>query len=247
MSTHKAAQFAIRFVILGTAAATLGGFSGYAMRSSRAVTAEPFTAAMAEPQIPNRAAKTDRLAAVTVAAPIPAERVTYSLASIAPSAPAAEIDRFPDAMKETSALRVEPSPAEAPRPAAAPTKHAALPAASLQQDRPKRLPPPPPAPSVLLDDTQIAGVKARLRLTSDQAEYWPAVESALRDVVRTQLRTDRLRHHHGGKASIDVNSPEVQRLVWAAMPLLMRLREDQKREVRSLARVIGLESVASQI
>jgi len=35
--------------------------------------------------------------------------------------------------------------------------------------------------------------------------------------------------------------------VWAAMPLLMRLREDQKKEVRQLARVLGLESVASQI
>ena len=174
-------------------------------------------------------------AAVTVAAALTAaERVTYSLASIAPSAPAAELDRFPDAHERRLRhcgwnLRLP----KHRRPAAAPTKHAALPAASLPQDRPKRLPPPPPAPSVLLDDTQIAGVKARLRLTSDQAEYWPAVESALRDVVRTQLRTDRLRHHHGGKASIDVNSPEVQRLVWAAMPLLMRLREDQKREVRS--------------
>jgi hypothetical protein len=50
-----------------------------------------------------------------------------------------------------------------------------------------------------------------------------------------------------GKVNIDVNSPEVQRLIWAAMPLLMRLREDQKREVRALARVIGMESVASQI
>jgi hypothetical protein len=50
-----------------------------------------------------------------------------------------------------------------------------------------------------------------------------------------------------GKVNIDVNSPEVQKLIYAAMPLLMRLREDQKGEVRKLARVIGLEQVASQI
>ena len=51
-----------------------------------------------------------------------------------------------------------------------------------------------------------------------------------------------------GKMNIDINSPEVQKLIWAAMPLLMRqLREDQKREVRKLVRVIGLEQVASQI
>ena len=50
-----------------------------------------------------------------------------------------------------------------------------------------------------------------------------------------------------GKVNIDTNAPEVQKLIWAAMPLLMRLREDQKSEVRKLARVIGLEQVASQI
>jgi hypothetical protein len=33
----------------------------------------------------------------------------------------------------------------------------------------------------------------------------------------------------------------------APMPLLVQLREDQKREVRMLARIIGLEAVASQI
>ena len=97
----------------------------------------------------------------------------------------------------------------------------------------------------LLDDGQIAGLKGRLRLTSDQVEYWPAVEAALRDVVRKQLRGTK--HVVGGKVNIDTNSPEVQKLIWAAMPLLMRLRDDQKSEVRKLARVIGLEQVAAQI
>ena len=97
----------------------------------------------------------------------------------------------------------------------------------------------------MLDDGQIAGLKGRLRLTSDQVEYWPAVEAALRDVVRKQLRGTK--HVVGGKVNIDTNSPEVQKLIWAAMPLLMRLRDDQKSEVRKLARVIGLEQVAAQI
>ena len=51
----------------------------------------------------------------------------------------------------------------------------------------------------------------------------------------------------GSKVNIDVNSPEVQKLIWAAMPLLMRLRAEQKSEVRKLARIMGLEQVASQI
>ena len=63
-------------------------------------------------------------------------------------------------------------------------------------------------------------------------------------MVRTQLRGSRLAT---GRVNIDVNAPEVQKLIWAAMPLLMRLREDQKSEVRKLARVIGLDQVASQI
>lgn len=62
------------------------------------------------------------------------------------------------------------------------------------------------------------------------------------DVVRNQLGNGRR-----PPATIDTSSPEVKRLTWAAMPLIMRMREDQKKEVRTLARVIGLEAVASQI
>jgi hypothetical protein len=39
----------------------------------------------------------------------------------------------------------------------------------------------------------------------------------------------------------------VQQLKSAAMPLLFQLRDDQKEEVRKLARVIGLDKVASAI
>ena len=135
-------------------------------------------------------------------------------------------------------IRSAEQPAEA--------KTAVLAPPSPSYDKPKPLPPPAPhATNGLLDDGQIAGLKGRLRLTSDQVEYWPAVEAALRDVVRTQLRGTK--HVAGGKVNIDTNSPEVQKLIWAAMPLLMRLRDDQKSEVRKLARVIGLEQVAAQI
>jgi hypothetical protein len=48
-------------------------------------------------------------------------------------------------------------------------------------------------------------------------------------------------------APIDPEAEEIQQLKSAAMPLLLQLREDQKREVRTLARLIGLESVAAQI
>ena len=53
--------------------------------------------------------------------------------------------------------------------------------------------------------------------------------------------------HATGAPPIDPDSAEVQQLKSAAMPLLFQLREDQKREVRTLARLIGLEKVASLI
>jgi ABC-type transporter Mla MlaB component len=53
--------------------------------------------------------------------------------------------------------------------------------------------------------------------------------------------------HAGGVPPIDPDAAEVQQLKSAAMPLLFQLREDQKSEVRSLARIIGLDKVAAMI
>jgi hypothetical protein len=68
----------------------------------------------------------------------------------------------------------------------------------------------------------------------------------LRDVVRAHARRSR-GFARGVAPQIDVNSAEVQQLINAATPLLMRLSEEQKREVRALARIIGLETVAARI
>jgi hypothetical protein len=98
----------------------------------------------------------------------------------------------------------------------------------------------------LLSDAQIAGIKERLRLSSDQEYYWPAVEDALRAVARKIHATRQIDPKAGG-VPIDPDAAEVQQLKSAAMPLLFQLREDQKQEVRTLARLIGLEKVAAQI
>lgn len=248
MPNRKAARFLVRLVVLGTAAGTLAGFSGYAMLPSRALSADPVTfAAALGSQVPNRAVKADRLAPVP-AKLAAAEGATYSLASATTTI---EFDRGQDSIgriQDTVAARPPAAPlvkAEQPQPQESEPKLAALP---LVKSR--KLPPPPAPPPVtsgsILDDAHIAGIRSRLRLTADQAEYWPSVEAALRDVARTQLREGRIKHTHG-RASIDTDAPEVQNLKWAAMPLLMRLREDQKNEVRKLVRIIGLDSVASLI
>jgi len=230
------------FVIFGAVSVTLAAYSGFAQRTSRAFLAAQATE-FAEPQISNRAAKTNRLLIQTALQTVKDQPV-YALASADPNM---AFERAPDPVIAATPSIPEPAPAAVIEPKE--SKSAAIAPAPLPHEKPKRLlPPPPPAPpaqSGLLDDGQINGLKGRLRLTSDQVEYWPAVEAALRDVVRTQLRGTR--HAVAGKVNIDTNAPEVQKLIWAAMPLLMRLREDQKSEVRKLARVIGLEQVASQI
>jgi len=107
-----------------------------------------------------------------------------------------------------------------------------------------------PAPQkayTLLSDEQIATIKDRLRLSSDQESYWPAVETALRAVARKIHASRHGDTHVTGVPPIDPDAAEVQQLKSAAMPLLFQLREDQKQEVRSLARLIGLEKVAAQI
>jgi len=225
------------FVIFGAASVTLAGYSALTQRTSRAFLAEASATEFAEPQIANRAAKTNRLLIQTALQTVKDQPV-YALASADPNA---TFERAPDPVIAATPTIPEPAPAPVIEP-----KSASVAPAPLPHEKPKRLlPAPPPAQSGLLDDGQINGLKGRLRLTLDQVEYWPAVEAALLDVVRTQLRGTR--HAVAGRVNIDTNAPEVQKLIWAAMPLLMRLREDQKSEVRKLARVIGLEQVASQI
>jgi hypothetical protein len=106
--------------------------------------------------------------------------------------------------------------------------------------------PPVQKSYALLSDGQIAGIKERLKLSSSQESYWPAVENALRAVAR-KIHATRQTDPNATGTPIDPEAEEVQQLKSAAMPLLYQLREDQKREVRALCRLIGLEKVASMI
>jgi hypothetical protein len=134
------------------------------------------------------------------------------------------------------------------------TSKLAVPGVMPQAALPQATPPKPKAAAkppvqksyALLSDVQIAGIKERLKLTSSQESYWPAVETALRAVAR-KIHATRQADPSAANALIDPEAEEVQQLKSAAMPLLFQLREDQKREVRTLARIIGLEKVASMI
>jgi hypothetical protein len=107
--------------------------------------------------------------------------------------------------------------------------------------------PPVQKSYALLSDAQIAGIKERLKLSESQEYYWPAIENALRAVARKIHTARQADPSNAAAVPIDPEAAEVQQLKSAAMPLLFQLREDQKREVRSLARLIGLEKVAAAI
>jgi acetylornithine deacetylase/succinyl-diaminopimelate desuccinylase-like protein len=104
--------------------------------------------------------------------------------------------------------------------------------------------------SNVLNDAQIASIKRRLKLSAEQEQMWPAVEAALRKIVYTKNamspQTHAVQSSGSPTAYIDPSSSEVRQLKTAALPLLMRLNDEQKREVKMLAYVMGLEAVASQ-
>ena len=181
--------------------------------------------------VPNRESKQDRL---TVASVAPASFEPPSGASSNEplrQAFASSSDADLEAARAEAATLVAPSlpPSAPPKP-----KLAAKP--QLQ----------PQKPYTLLSDKQIAGIKERLNLSSAQEYYWPAVETALRAVAR-KVHATRQADPKAAAAQIDPDSAEVQQLKSAAMPLLFQLREDQKEEVRKLARIIGLDKVAAAI
>ena len=128
----------------------------------------------------------------------------------------------PDAAREiTASIRSVPAPAE--------TKRHAVPPPRLEKDG-------------TLSVDQIARIKQNLNLTPEQEQYWPPVEAELRAIAR-QMAAERA----AGKQKVTFTADTAQRLYWAAGPLIMSLREDQKQEVRRLARAMGLAQVASLI
>jgi len=213
-------------LVVGAAAASiLGRASVPAAGPAMAIAAPAF-----EGPVSNKEGKKDRLAVVTAA-----------LASFEPPpTDATAKDLTPSEPLRPAFASSTPAEIEAPKPADPMTTPSAPP-------KPKLVSKPAPQKSyALLSDAQIAGIKERLKLSAAQESYWPAVESALRAVAR-KIHATRQADPNATGAPIDPDAEEVQQLKSAAMPLLFQLREDQKREVRMLARLIGLEKVAAQI
>jgi hypothetical protein len=210
-------------------------------RTSMEASVAAMPAPVVKSPVANREAKQDRLAVVR-----------YALAAVGSSQTLG--DPIRQAYAASSPADVEAARAVAALPKLAPQSSPAASASDttpvgsvFAPQKPKAVARPAPQKSyALLSDAQIAGIKERLKLTSDQEYYWPGIENALRGIAR-KIHAARQRDPNATAAQIDPDSPEVSQLKSAAMPLLFQLREDQKDEVRKLARIIGLEQVASAI
>src|SRR5450631_2440844 len=207
------------FLIVGAAATSILG------RDSVPEARSVITAASVKGPVSNRESKNDRLAVATLA-----------LAAFEPPQTAGLSEPLRQAYAATT-----PADIAMPRVAAPAASPSAPP-------KPKIVAKPAPQKSyALLSDVQIAGIKERLKLSSSQESYWPAVETALRTVAHKLNAARQANPNVTAATAIDPDSEEVQQLKSAAMPLLFQLREDQKDEVRKLARIIGLDKVASAI
>jgi hypothetical protein len=222
------------FLVLGAATTSILGRNSVPSAGSDAA------AQVAPPKalVANRASKADRLRP-----PAPAGTLALASAAVEP----AQMPALTEPLRQAFAAATpndfppQPKPAAKEAPAETPAVAAEPPAKPKPVAKPQ-----PPKTYTLLSDGQIAGIKDRLKLSSSQEYYWPSVETALRNVVR-RISANKLSNPHAPGVPIDPNCDEVQQLKSAAMPLLFQLRDDQKEEVRKLARVIGLEKVAQQI
>jgi hypothetical protein len=228
------------FLVVGAAATSILGRDSVPMPRNVAEDVAP-----AHP-VSNKESKKDRLAVVAYAlAAYEPPQQTPAQAQLQAQAQAA----IPDL---TASLRqayasAEPADVGLPKLTEPPADQPAIAQPSAPAPKPKAVAKPAPQKNyALLSDAQIAGIKERLKLTSSQEYYWPAVETALRAVAR-KIHQKRQGDPNANGMPIDPDSEEVQQLKSAAMPLLFQLREDQKNEVRSLARVIGLDRVAAMI
>jgi hypothetical protein len=208
------------FFVVGTAITSI------LSRGTMEATEASVPAPVVKSPVANRETKQDRLTVASLA-----------LAAFDPAQTAAISEPLRQAYAASSAADVEAAKAAAALPKVAPVEPAKPKVAARAQ---------PQKSYALLSDVQIAGIKERLKLSSSQESYWPAVEQALKAMAR-KLHAARQADPNATAAELDPDSAEVQQLKSAALPLLFQLREDQKEEVRKLARIIGLEKVAAAI
>ena len=98
-----------------------------------------------------------------------------------------------------------------------------------------------PEDGEMLSAAGVERMKMALALTAEQEEYWPAIAAELRALGKA-LKTAK-----GQTANIKLDDDTMQRLYYAAAPLISRLSYEQKLKVKQMAHVMGLHQVAQAL
>jgi hypothetical protein len=104
-----------------------------------------------------------------------------------------------------------------------------------------------PAPAASIN---IGRIKEVLRLTPEQEAFWPPVEAALRGVARQQTHTEQasfVRRIGQRVVSIVLDSTAIERLAFAARPLIAVLDAEQRRAASGLAHEMGFGAVVAAL
>jgi len=147
----------------------------------------------------------------------------------------------PAAAAPTASQRIANVPLPRPRPASAPVtldngELAFQPGSLAIAAATRKL---GPEDGEVLGAAGIERMKLALALTAEQEEYWPAIATELRALGKL------LKSHKGQNVSLDNDA--IQRLYWAAAPLISRLSYEQKQKVKQMAHVMGLHQVAQAL
>ncbi len=99
---------------------------------------------------------------------------------------------------------------------------------------------------LFLNETQIAGIRKRLNLTTAQQKYWPPVENALREVT-LQIEDYQKRMKRSRDDTFDTDSDAIARLKTATRALYTQLNGTQKNDISVLVRMAGLGPVFAEL
>jgi hypothetical protein len=98
----------------------------------------------------------------------------------------------------------------------------------------------------VLQEADIAGLRAALNLTPAQQVHWLPVEAVLNDLVRWQSRAEAsatARRWRGRPVAIAITAAELHRLRSSAMPLIKALTDGQKNAAIAFVQRMGYGSL----
>jgi hypothetical protein len=108
----------------------------------------------------------------------------------------------------------------------------------------------------VLIDAGIGALKAALKLTSAQEAYWPAIDAALRELIKARLErmsalregppsaTNLVEHLRRRGEAMATGGAGLKKLSDAADPLFQSLDDSQKQRLKSLVQMMGARHAA---